>query len=157
LVNNIEKPFEMDKSVQAQSQATPIYILRGHASPIHALHIYSQNLRLVSGDANGWVVVWDLVTKRPVTAWKAHEGAILEARGFNIGEGVTEIYTYGDSTSFLAILLTSAIDMAVTTNYACGSLDQRMNLSSIRRSQWMPTRPHSQETKSSHGYSIPCP
>ncbi|KAJ5952363.1 uncharacterized protein N7479_010776 [Penicillium vulpinum] len=83
------------KTVQAQSQATPIYILRGHASPIHALHIYSQNLRLVSGDANGWIVVWDLVTKRPVTAWKAHEGAILEARGFNIGEGATEIYTHG--------------------------------------------------------------
>ncbi|KAJ5213730.1 hypothetical protein N7449_000899 [Penicillium cf. viridicatum] len=82
-------------SVQAQSPATPIYILRGHASPIHALHIYSQNLRLVSGDANGWIVVWDLVTKRPVTAWKAHEGAILEARGFNVGSGATEIYTHG--------------------------------------------------------------
>ncbi|KAJ5817899.1 hypothetical protein N7447_007907 [Penicillium robsamsonii] len=84
-----------NKSAQAQSQATPIYILRGHASPIHALHIYSQNLRLVSGDANGWIVVWDLVTKRPVTAWKAHEGAILEARGYNVVEGVTEIYTHG--------------------------------------------------------------
>ncbi|KAJ5529235.1 hypothetical protein N7527_002628 [Penicillium freii] len=82
-------------SVQAQSPATPIYVLRGHASPIHALHIYSQNLRLVSGDANGWIVVWDLVTKRPMTAWKAHEGAILEARGFNVGSGATEIYTHG--------------------------------------------------------------
>ncbi|KAK4870412.1 hypothetical protein LT330_004760 [Penicillium expansum] len=83
------------KSAQAQSPAAPIYILRGHASPIHALHIYSQNLRLVSGDANGWIVVWDLVTKRPVTAWKAHEGAILEARGFNVGSNATEIYTHG--------------------------------------------------------------
>ncbi|CDM30858.1 hypothetical protein DTO013E5_496 [Penicillium roqueforti] len=83
------------KSVQAQSPATPVYILRGHASPIHALNIYSQNLRLVSGDANGWIVVWDLVTKRPVTGWKAHEGAILEARGFNVDLGATEIYTHG--------------------------------------------------------------
>ncbi|KAG0157388.1 hypothetical protein PDIDSM_4573 [Penicillium digitatum] len=83
------------KSVQAQSPATPKYILRGHASPIHALHIYSRNLRLVSGDANGWIVVWDLVTKRPVTAWKAHEGDILEARGYNVGSGATEIYTHG--------------------------------------------------------------
>ncbi|KAJ6184405.1 hypothetical protein N7519_005706 [Penicillium mononematosum] len=83
------------KSVQVQSPATPIYILRGHASPVHALHIYSQNLRLVSGDANGWIVVWDLVTKRPVTAWKAHEGAVLEARGFDVGSGATEVYTHG--------------------------------------------------------------
>ncbi|KAJ5782843.1 hypothetical protein N7457_004617 [Penicillium paradoxum] len=74
---------------------SPVYILRGHASPIHALHIYNQNLRLVSGDANGWIIVWDLVTKRPVTAWKAHEGAILEARGFIVGSGITEIYTHG--------------------------------------------------------------
>lgn len=87
------------KSVQAQSPATPVYILRGHASPIHALNIYSQNLRLVSGDANGWIVVWDLVTKRPVTGWKAHEGAILEARGFNVDLGATEIYTYDDSST----------------------------------------------------------
>lgn len=150
-------------SVQAQSPATPIYILRGHASPIHALHIYSQNLRLVSGDANGWIVVWDLVTKRPVTTWKAHEGAILEARGFDIGSGATEIYTYDDSShpdlapGVSVILLTSTIDMAATTNYVCGSFDQRMNLSSIKCFQWMRRRPHWQEVKPSRGYSIPCP
>lgn len=147
-------------SVQAQSPATPIYILRGHASPIHALHIYSQNLRLVSGDANGWIVVWDLVTKRPMTAWKAHEGAILEARGFNVGSGATEIYTYDDSSTPIwvsAILLTSTIDMAATTNYVCGSFDQRMNLSSIKRFQWMRQSPHWQEVKPSRGYSIPYP
>lgn len=83
----------MDSRAVGRTPA-PVYILRGHASPIHALHIYSQNLRLVSGDANGWIVVWDLVTKRPVTSWKAHEGAILEARGFDLTSGVTEIYTY---------------------------------------------------------------
>jgi WD40 repeat protein len=76
-----------------QSPATPIYILRGHATPIHALHVFSQNLRLVSGDADGWVVIWDLVTKRPVTVWKAHAGAVLEVKGFNTSTGVTEVYT----------------------------------------------------------------
>ncbi|KAJ5746196.1 hypothetical protein N7520_011378 [Penicillium odoratum] len=75
--------------------ATPVYILRGHGAPIHALDIFSQNLRLVSGDANGWIVIWDLVSKRPVTVWKAHEGAVLEVRGFNYGVGGTEIYTHG--------------------------------------------------------------
>ncbi|CAG8275032.1 unnamed protein product [Penicillium olsonii] len=83
------------RSNQAQSAATPVYILRGHNAPIHALHIYNQNLRLISGDANGWIVVWDLVTKRPVAAWKAHAGAVLEVKGFKLGSGVTEIYTHG--------------------------------------------------------------
>lgn len=73
--------------------ATPVYILRGHGSPIHALDIFSQNLRLVSGDANGWIVIWDLVSKRPVTVWKAHEGAVLEVKGFNYAASGTEIYT----------------------------------------------------------------
>ncbi|KAJ5546169.1 hypothetical protein N7494_003754 [Penicillium frequentans] len=75
--------------------AAPVYILRGHGAPIHALDIFSQNLRLVSGDANGWIVIWDLVSKRPVTVWKAHEGAVLEVKGFNYGASGTEIYTHG--------------------------------------------------------------
>jgi WD40 repeat protein len=85
------------KSIQTQSPAAPVYILRGHGSPIHALNICNQNLRLISGDANGWIIIWDLVTKRPVTAWKAHAGAVLEVKGFNIGSGLTEIYTYDPS------------------------------------------------------------
>ncbi|KAJ5670535.1 uncharacterized protein N7477_005898 [Penicillium maclennaniae] len=78
-----------------QSVAAPVYILRGHKAPIHALHVFSQNLRLVSGDAEGWVVIWDLVTKRPVTVWKAHEGAVLELKGFQVAAGGSEIYTHG--------------------------------------------------------------
>lgn len=57
--------------------ATPTYVLRGHATPIHALHFYRQNLRLISGDADGWIVIWSTVSKRPVAVWKAHENAIL--------------------------------------------------------------------------------
>ena len=78
---------------QSHGPATPTYILRGHTAPIHALNIFSQNLRLVSGDAEGWIVIWDLVTKRPVTVWKAHEGAVLEVKGFNRGVAGIEIYT----------------------------------------------------------------
>lgn len=76
-----------------QSPATPVYILRGHAAPIHALHIFSQNMRLVSGDADGWIVIWNLVTKRPVATWKAHAGAVLEVKGFEVVPGLWEIYT----------------------------------------------------------------
>lgn len=75
--------------------ATPAYVLRGHAAPIHALNFFSQNAHLLSGDADGWMVVWSTVTKRPVAVWKAHEGAILEAKGFHYKEsGEMEIFTY---------------------------------------------------------------
>ena len=72
--------------------ATAKYVLRGHAAPIHALHLFANNLRLISGDAEGWIVIWDMVTKRPVASWKAHGGAVLEAKGFETRSGM-EIYT----------------------------------------------------------------
>ncbi|PYI11104.1 WD40 repeat-like protein [Aspergillus sclerotiicarbonarius CBS 121057] len=79
-----------------QPPATPTYILRGHAAAIHALQIFHQNLRLVSGDADGWIVVWDLVSKRPLAVWKAHDGAVLEVKGFSFRNGaVTEVFTHG--------------------------------------------------------------
>ena len=57
--------------------AQPTYVLRGHTAAIHSLDFISANTRLLSGDGDGWVVVWDVVTKRPVAVWKAHENAIL--------------------------------------------------------------------------------
>ena len=72
---------------------TPKYILRGHASAIHSLHIFQHNLRLISADADGWIVVWDLVSKRPVAAWKGHEGAILQVRAFSLAEGF-QVYRF---------------------------------------------------------------
>lgn len=80
-------------SNQAQRPpATPRYILRGHAAPIHALHLFANNLRLISGDAEGWIVIWDMVAKRPVASWEAHGGSVLEAKGFRTRAGM-EIYT----------------------------------------------------------------
>jgi len=59
--------------------AQPTYILRGHTAPIHTLLFYRNNLRLLSGDAEGWVVIWTLTTKRPVAVWKAHGSTVLGA------------------------------------------------------------------------------
>ncbi|PWY84840.1 WD repeat protein, partial [Aspergillus heteromorphus CBS 117.55] len=79
-----------------QPPATPTYILRGHSAAIHALQIFHQNLRLVSADGDGWIVVWDLVSKRPLAVWKAHDGAVLEVKGFSFSHGaVTEVFTHG--------------------------------------------------------------
>lgn len=57
--------------------AQPAYILRGHAVPVHSLLFLNDNLWLISGDADGYVVLWILTTKRPIAVWQAHEGSIL--------------------------------------------------------------------------------
>lgn len=72
--------------------SAPKYILRGHRDAIHAVQLFGQNLRLASADADGWVVIWDMVTKRPIVSWKAHQSAILEVKAFQTGS-VTEVYT----------------------------------------------------------------
>lgn len=57
--------------------AQPVYILRGHQAQIHAVRFVRSNSRLITGDADGWIVVWVLGTKRPTAVWKAHDNAIL--------------------------------------------------------------------------------
>ena len=75
--------------------AQPKYVLRGHAVPIHSLAFTRDNTRLLSGDANGFVVLWSLITKRPVVSWQAHNGPIL-----GIGSwGDDRIITHGRNES----------------------------------------------------------
>jgi WD40 repeat protein len=57
--------------------AQPDYVLRGHTAQIHCVHFLRQNLRLLTGDADGWVVLWNFAVKRPVAVWKAHGGSVL--------------------------------------------------------------------------------
>ncbi|KUJ16262.1 WD domain-containing protein [Mollisia scopiformis] len=71
--------------------AQPAYILRGHGSQIHATAFIRSNTRLLTGDADGWIVIWSLATKRPVAVWKAHEGSIL---GINAW-GSEKLITHG--------------------------------------------------------------
>ncbi|EFE43518.1 hypothetical protein TRV_01729 [Trichophyton verrucosum HKI 0517] len=85
-------------SSQKHPPASPTYVLRGHANPIHSLNFYGSNSRLISGDADGWVVVWDMTSKRAVATWKAHEGSILAVVGIevNLETGVERrILTHG--------------------------------------------------------------
>lgn len=84
---------------QQQAQlppATPVYVLRGHGAPIHALCFFGQNskLALASGDADGWIVIWSVVTKRPIAVWKAHEGAVLEVKGFFFEQPTGEVQIF---------------------------------------------------------------
>lgn len=61
--------------------AQPAYVLRGHQAQIHAVRFVRHNSRLLTGDADGWVVLWNIATKRAAAVWRAHDGAIL---GFGV-------------------------------------------------------------------------
>ena len=60
-----------------RAPAQPSYILRGYSAPIHALHFLRSNSRLLTGDADGWVVLWSTPTRRAVAVWRAHPKTIL--------------------------------------------------------------------------------
>jgi WD40 repeat protein len=70
--------------------AQPVYVLRGHSTQIHAVHFFRENLRLVSGDADGWVVLWNIPMRRPVAVWRAHTSTILGVESW----GDDKIITY---------------------------------------------------------------
>lgn len=63
--------------------AQPEYILRGHQAQIHALSFYAGNSRLLSADADGYIISWDMVSKRPVAGWRAHQKAVLGIAAWN--------------------------------------------------------------------------
>ncbi|KAK1251194.1 hypothetical protein MKX07_005749 [Trichoderma sp. CBMAI-0711] len=75
----------------AESIPSPKAILRGHKAQIHAATFVRHNERLATGDAEGWVVLWDLTIMRPRAVWRAHENAILGIRGW----GRDSIITHG--------------------------------------------------------------
>ncbi|KAF2226932.1 WD40-repeat-containing domain protein [Elsinoe ampelina] len=55
----------------------PSYVFRGHSAPIHAVHFLRDNSRLITGDAEGWTILWDMITRRPAAAWRPHAAVIL--------------------------------------------------------------------------------
>ena len=57
--------------------AQPDFVLRGHSAQIHAVHFTQDNSRLLTADADGWIVCWNLAFKRPTAVWKGHSNAIL--------------------------------------------------------------------------------
>lgn len=69
----------------------PKAVLRGHKSPVHAAVFYRANERLLTGDADGYVVSWDLTIMRPRAVWQAHENAILGLCGW----GPDKVITHG--------------------------------------------------------------
>ncbi|KAF1937211.1 WD40 repeat-like protein [Clathrospora elynae] len=75
--------------------AWPSCILRGHASQIHSTQFVRQNSRLLTGDAEGWVIYWQVENRRAIAVWKAHHGPILGTAEW----GRDKIITHGRDNS----------------------------------------------------------
>ncbi|KAF8421658.1 WD40-repeat-containing domain protein [Tirmania nivea] len=55
----------------------PLYVLRGHLAQINVIHFLRSNSRLLTGDTEGWAIMWKISSRRPLAVWKPHENAII--------------------------------------------------------------------------------
>ena len=103
--------------------AQPAYVLRGHSTQIHALHFTPGNQRLLTADAEGWVISWNLAVKRPAAVWKAHANAILAVGSW----GSTSIITYARAPDSTCVRSNRALLLAMEETTSCwsGSLPSR--------------------------------
>lgn len=79
--------------------AQPSYILRGHTAQLHSVRFLRSNLRLLTGDADGWVGLWNLPIKRPVAVWRPHTATVLGLASWGqdrIVTWVANVLTYLD-------------------------------------------------------------
>lgn len=60
-----------------QAPAQPSYVLRGHSAQIHSVHFLRDNTRLLTGDADGFAVLWNTATKRATAVWRPHTNSVL--------------------------------------------------------------------------------
>ena len=97
---------------EALPPAQPAYVLRGHSAQIHALHFMRGNSRLLTGDADGWVVCWDVTYKRAVAVWRAHQNAIL---GFGDWEERRAVITHGRDNQLIVWQLGRADERIMNT------------------------------------------
>lgn len=67
----------------------PKFVFRGHQKAVHSATFVRKNERLVTGDSDGYVVLWDLMTMRAKAVWRAHEKAILGLQGWGDDKLIT--------------------------------------------------------------------
>ncbi|KAI6362022.1 ASTRA complex subunit [Pyricularia grisea] len=84
--------------------AHPRSILRGHKAQVHAVAFVRNNERLVTGDADGFVVVWDLTIMRPRAVWRAHGEVLLGIGGW----GSDRLITHGRDNKLIVWQLREA-------------------------------------------------
>jgi WD40 repeat protein len=99
------------------SPAQPTYVLRGHSAQVHSLHFLRDNLRLLSGDADGWVILWNIPIRRPVAVWQAHKDTVLGIGSWNDDN----IITFGITIKFVETPTNRFPAMAETASSLFGS------------------------------------
>lgn len=107
---------DQDPSLPPQPKA----ILRGHKAQVHAAAFIRSNQRLLTGDADGFVVAWDLAIMRPRVVWQAHMGVILGIAGW----ASDKIITHGRDNKLIVWKLDledeSALSSALPLDPAAG-------------------------------------
>ncbi|RKL24495.1 ASTRA-associated protein 1 [Fusarium oxysporum] len=93
------------------STPTPKSILRGHKSQVHTAAFIRSNERLITGDADGFVVLWDLTIMRPRAVWRPHEKALLGVGGW----GDDKIITHGRDLKLIVWKLGEADEEHLST------------------------------------------
>lgn len=89
----------------------PKAILRGHKAQVHASVFIRSNERLLTGDADGFVIVWDLSIMRATAVWHAHDNAIL-----GISEwGPDKVITHGRDNKLVVWRLTAQDEDTMST------------------------------------------
>ncbi|KAH6635675.1 WD40-repeat-containing domain protein [Chaetomium sp. MPI-SDFR-AT-0129] len=91
--------------------AQPKAILRGHKAQVHAAAFVRGNERLLTGDADGFVVAWDLTVMRPSAVWRAHENAILGIAGW----GDDRLITHGRDNKLIVWKFTAQEESQLST------------------------------------------
>lgn len=63
--------------------------LRAHSASVRALNFAGGGASLISGDEDGWVVIWNLHIRRPTAIWRAHSHALLAVQSRGPHEALT--------------------------------------------------------------------
>lgn len=92
--------------------AQPQAILRGHKAQVHAASFVRGNDRLATGDADGFVILWDLAIMRSRAVWQAHTNAILGIAAW----GDERIITHGRDNKLIIWKLGAADENAMSTS-----------------------------------------
>ncbi|KAI1099676.1 WD40 repeat-like protein [Jackrogersella minutella] len=91
--------------------AQPKSVLRGHRTQVHVTTFIRSNQRLASGDADGFVILWDLTIMRPRAVWRAHTNAILGISDW----GNDKIITHGRDNRIVVWKLDSKDESVMST------------------------------------------
>ncbi|KAK3935660.1 ASTRA-associated protein 1 [Diplogelasinospora grovesii] len=91
--------------------AQPKSILRGHKAQVHAAAFIRDNERLLTGDADGFVIAWDLTIMRPRAVWQAHIKAILGIAGWD----KDRVITHGRDNKLIVWKLTADDEASLST------------------------------------------